>query len=91
LRTSSLARTGCQGRKKSFSLPITVRQDHLQAVPKHGVLEIMLPKEEKAKPRRVQVEVRAQARTRGGISEAEEGIIPSRDGEVAQGRSQTKG
>ena len=68
-----------------------VRQDHLQAVLKHGVLEITLPKEEKAKPRQVQVEVRAQARTRGGISEAEEGIIPSRDGEVAQGRRQTKG
>jgi len=44
--------------RRTFSLPITVRQDHIQAVLKNGVLEITLMQEEKAKPTRVQVEVR---------------------------------
>jgi HSP20 family molecular chaperone IbpA len=35
-----------------------VRQDQIQAVLRNGVLEITLVKEEKAKPTRVQVEVR---------------------------------
>jgi HSP20 family protein len=44
--------------RRVFSLPIVVRQDQIHAVLKNGVLEITLLKEEKAKPKRVQVEVR---------------------------------
>jgi HSP20 family protein len=44
--------------RRVFSLPMMVRQDQIQAVLKNGVLEITLLKEEKAKPKRVQVEVR---------------------------------
>lgn len=44
--------------RRTFSLPMMVRQDQIQAVLKNGVLEITLLKEEKAKPTRVQVEVR---------------------------------
>jgi HSP20 family protein len=44
--------------RRVFSLPMMVRQDQIQAVLKNGVLEITLVKEEKAKPKRVQVEVR---------------------------------
>jgi HSP20 family protein len=44
--------------RRVFSLPMLVRQDHIHAVLRHGVLEITLLKEEKAKPKRVQVEVR---------------------------------
>ena len=44
--------------RRVFSLPMPVRQDQIHAVLKNGVLEITLLKEEKAKPTRVQVEVR---------------------------------
>jgi len=44
--------------RRVFSLPIPIRQDQIHAALKNGVLEITLPKEEKAKPKRVQVEVR---------------------------------
>ena len=44
--------------RRVFSLPMMVRQDQIQAVLKNGVLEITLVKEEKVKPKRVQVEVR---------------------------------
>jgi HSP20 family protein len=44
--------------RRVFSLPMLVRQDQIHAVLKNGVLEITLLKEEKAKPKRVQVEVR---------------------------------
>jgi HSP20 family protein len=44
--------------RRVFSLPMPVRQDQIHAELKNGVLEITLLKEEKAKPRRVQVEVR---------------------------------
>jgi HSP20 family protein len=44
--------------RRVFSVPITVRQDQIQAVLKNGVLEITLVKKEKAKPTWVQVEVR---------------------------------
>jgi HSP20 family protein len=43
--------------RRVFSLPMSFRQEQIQAVLKHGVLEITLLKEEKAKPKRVQVEV----------------------------------
>jgi HSP20 family protein len=43
--------------RRVFSLPMPIRQDQIHAVLKNGVLEITLPKEEKAKPKRVQVEV----------------------------------
>jgi HSP20 family molecular chaperone IbpA len=35
-----------------------VRQDQVRAVLKNGVLEITLPKEERSKPKQVQVEIR---------------------------------
>jgi HSP20 family protein len=44
--------------RRVFSLPMLVRQDRIHAVLRNGVLEITLLKEEKAKPKRVQVEVR---------------------------------
>jgi HSP20 family protein len=44
--------------RRVFSLPMMVRQDQIHEVLKNGVLEITLLKEEKAKPKRVQVEVR---------------------------------
>jgi HSP20 family protein len=44
--------------RRVFSLPMPVQQDQIHAELKNGVLEITLLKEEKAKPRRVQVEVR---------------------------------
>jgi HSP20 family protein len=44
--------------RRVFSLPVPVQQDQIHAVLKNGVLEITLLKEEKAKPKRVQVEVR---------------------------------
>jgi HSP20 family protein len=44
--------------RRVFSLPMLVRQDQIHAVLKNGVLEITLLKEEKAKPKRVEVEVR---------------------------------
>jgi HSP20 family molecular chaperone IbpA len=37
---------------------MTMRQDQVQAALKNGVLEITLVKQEKAKPTRVQVEIR---------------------------------
>jgi HSP20 family protein len=43
--------------RRVFSLPMSFRQEQIQAGLKHGVLEITLLKEEKAKPKRVQVEV----------------------------------
>jgi HSP20 family protein len=44
--------------RRVFSLPMPVRQDQIHAMLRNGVLEITLLKEEKAKPKRVQVEVR---------------------------------
>jgi HSP20 family protein len=44
--------------RRVFSLPMPVQQERIHAVLKNGVLEITLLKEEKAKPKRVQVEVR---------------------------------
>lgn len=44
--------------RRVFSPPMMVRQDQIHAVLKNGVLEITLLKEEKAKSKRVQVEVR---------------------------------
>ncbi|HZC02589.1 MAG TPA: Hsp20/alpha crystallin family protein [Gammaproteobacteria bacterium] len=44
--------------QRVFTLPMTVRQDQVQAMLKNGVLDITLVKEEKAKPKRVQVEIR---------------------------------
>jgi HSP20 family protein len=43
--------------RRVFTLPMVVRQEQIQAVLRHGVLEITLLKEERAKPKRVQVEV----------------------------------
>jgi HSP20 family protein len=44
--------------RRVFTLPMTVRQEQVQAVLKNGVLDITLAKEEKAQPKRVQVEIR---------------------------------
>ena len=42
---------------RSFSLPKTVRQDGIAATYKDGILEIRVPKTEKAKPRQIEVNV----------------------------------
>lgn len=42
---------------RSFSLPVTVRQDQVKARFKDGVLEVTLPKAEEAKPKQIKVEV----------------------------------
>jgi len=42
---------------RSFSLPVTVKQDQVKAKFKDGVLEVTLPKAEEAKPKQVKVEV----------------------------------
>jgi HSP20 family protein len=44
--------------RRVFSLPMMARQEQIHAALKNGVLEITVTKEEKAKPRRVQVGVR---------------------------------
>jgi HSP20 family protein len=43
--------------ERSFTLPATVDAEHIKARYESGVLTVTLPKVEKAKPRRVQVEV----------------------------------
>lgn len=45
------------GFRRVFSLPVMVQQDRVRAVLKNGVLEITLPKEDKGKPKQVQVEI----------------------------------
>lgn len=42
---------------RSFSLPVSVDQDKVKAKFKDGVLEVELPKKEKAKPKQVKVDV----------------------------------
>jgi HSP20 family protein len=42
---------------RSFSLPETARQDGIEATYKDGILEIRLPKVEKAKPRQIEISV----------------------------------
>ena len=42
---------------RSFSLPETVKQDGIEATYKDGVLEIRVPKSEKARPRQIEVSV----------------------------------
>ena len=41
---------------RAFSLGVPVKADQIKAAYKDGVLEIVLPKEEKAKPKEIQVE-----------------------------------
>ena len=41
---------------RSFSLPDTADAERISASSKHGVLEIVIPKQEKSQPRRVQVQ-----------------------------------
>ena len=42
---------------RSFSLPVSVDQDKVKAKFKDGVLEVELPKKEKAKPKQIKVDV----------------------------------
>ena len=44
--------------QRSFRLPSTVRVDKIDAVYKDGVLTIMLPKAEEAKPKQIEVKVK---------------------------------
>ena len=44
--------------QRAFSLPTVIQQDKIEAVFKDGVLEVMLPKAEEAKPKQVKVEVK---------------------------------
>jgi HSP20 family protein len=42
---------------RSFALPETARQDGIEATYKDGILEIRVPKVEKAKPRQIEISV----------------------------------
>ena len=42
---------------RSFSLPETVKQDGIEASYKDGILEVRVPKVEKAKPRQIEISV----------------------------------
>ena len=42
---------------RAFTLPSTVQQDKVKAKFRDGILEIMLPKEEEAKPKQIKVDV----------------------------------
>lgn len=44
--------------QRSFTLPTTIQQEKVRAVFKDGVLELMLPKAEGAKPKKIAIEVR---------------------------------
>lgn len=48
--------------ERSFTLPATVDAEHIKATYDVGVLTLMLPKVEKAKPRLVKVEVKAEVK-----------------------------
>ena len=43
---------------RSFSLPSSVEQDRISAKFKEGVLEVTLPKKERAKPKQIKVDVK---------------------------------
>ncbi|HPQ80843.1 MAG TPA: Hsp20/alpha crystallin family protein [bacterium] len=43
---------------RSFSMPPTVETEKIQAVMKDGLLEVMIPKKEEAKPKEIQIEVK---------------------------------
>ncbi len=44
--------------QRNFTLPTTIRQEGIKAVFKDGVLELMLPKAEEAKPKKIAIEIR---------------------------------
>ncbi|KRT74424.1 MAG: Heat shock protein Hsp20 [Deltaproteobacteria bacterium CSP1-8] len=44
--------------QRSFSLPVSVEQDQVTARFKDGVLEVILPKKEQARPKQIQVDVK---------------------------------
>ena len=44
--------------QRSFSLPVSVEQDKVTARFKDGVLEVILPKKEQARPKQIQVDVK---------------------------------
>ncbi len=43
--------------QRTFSLPVNIQQDKITAKYKDGVLEILLPKVEEAKPRQIKIDV----------------------------------
>jgi len=43
---------------RTFTLPATIQQEEIRAVFRDGVLELILPKTEGAKPKRISIEVR---------------------------------
>ena len=45
--------------ERSFTIPTTVDAERIEARYEHGVLTLVLPKAEKAKPRQIQVQVTA--------------------------------
>ncbi|HEY6953069.1 MAG TPA: Hsp20/alpha crystallin family protein, partial [Bacteroidota bacterium] len=44
--------------QRSFTLPTTVKNDKIDAEFKDGILKIMLPKAEEAKPKQIEVKVK---------------------------------
>lgn len=43
---------------RSFAMPPTVEPENVKAIMKDGVLEILIPKKEEAKPKEIQIEVK---------------------------------
>ncbi len=48
--------------QQSFTLPNTVNPDHIEAHYQYGVLDILLPKTEQAKPKKIEIQT-----SRGGV------------------------
>ena len=44
--------------QRSFTLPVTVKNDRIDATYKDGILTVSLPKAEEAKPKQIEVEVK---------------------------------
>jgi HSP20 family protein len=44
--------------QRSFTLPSSIRNDRIEATHEHGVLSIILPKAEEAKPKEIEVKIK---------------------------------
>jgi len=44
--------------QRSFTLPATIQQEKVQAIFRNGVLDLLLPKAEEAKPKKIAIDIR---------------------------------
>jgi HSP20 family protein len=51
-----LSEIGCGRFEREFTLPDAIDAEHVQAIYRHGMLELTLPLKESAKPRRIQIQ-----------------------------------